>query len=165
MPELALLLSPSANRVYAEAAPALTLAELAVLGEGVLGPAALRDARVERMGSVDYLVCAADDLAPRTVAALSNLSTALALFAREDGRLTPLDLRRLDRFDSDLLTIQRYAGKTNELFTKLLLNVTLASSAAGRELGERPLSILDPLCGRGTTLNLALMYGLHAAGV
>ena len=31
-------------------------------------------------------------------------------------------------------------------------------------LTER-LRILDPLCGRGTTLNQALMYGWHAIGV
>ena len=31
-------------------------------------------------------------------------------------------------------------------------------------LTER-LRVLDPLCGRGTTLNQALMYGWHAAGV
>ena len=31
-------------------------------------------------------------------------------------------------------------------------------------LTER-LHVLDPLCGRGTTLNQALMYGWHAAGV
>jgi tRNA G10 N-methylase Trm11 len=47
----------------------------------------------------------------------------------------------------------------------MLLNVTVQSSAAaGRALTDR-LRILDPLCGRGTTLNQAVMYGWHAAGV
>ena len=40
----------------------------------------------------------------------------------------------------------------------------LASAGAGRMLTER-LRVLDPLCGRGTTINQALMYGWHAAGV
>lgn len=39
-------------------------------------------------------------------------------------RQKPLELCRLDQFDDDLLTIQKYAGKTNEHFTKLLVNVT-----------------------------------------
>ena len=164
MPEYALLLSPSANRVYAEAAPALTLAELEVLGAGVLG-SGLEGARVTRMGSVDYLVFDAPSFDGRTQAVLSNLSTAFALFALEGGRLTPLELRRLDRFDSDLLSIQRYAGKTNETFTKLLLNVTLASTVFAPDLAGRRFTVLDPLCGRGTTLNQALMYGFSAAGV
>jgi SAM-dependent methyltransferase len=165
MPAYALLLSPSANRVYADAAPALTLAELGVLGEHVLGRGALREARIERMGAVDYLVFSADALGDRAVTLLSNLSTAFALFALEGGRLAPVELRRLDRFDSDLLTIQRYAGKTNETFTKLLLNVTLASTTWATAFGERSFTVLDPLCGRGTTLNQALMYGFSAAGL
>ena len=164
MPEYALLVSPSTNRVYSDAAAGLTLAELAVFGERVLG-GALGTPRVERMGSVEYLAFGAEGLGERALAVLSNLSSAFALFALADGRLRPLELRRLDRFDSDLLTIQRYAGKTNETFTKLLLNVTLASSAFAPELLERTFTVLDPLCGRGTTLNQALMYGFDAAGV
>jgi SAM-dependent methyltransferase len=164
MPEFALLVSPNANRVYAEAAPSLLRAELAVLAERLL-PGGLSDPRVERMGGVDYLVFSAGELGAREALVLSNLSATFALFAREGGALRPLELRRLDRFDSDLTTIQRYAGKTNESFTKLLLNVTLASSAFAGELGTRVFKVLDPLCGRGTTLNQALMYGFDAAGV
>jgi SAM-dependent methyltransferase len=97
---------------------------------------------------------------------LAVLSSLYALFEiGDDGRLTPLDAPRPDRFPSDLITIQKYAGKTNEDFTRLLLNVTaLAADRPERLLGGG-LRVLDPLCGRGTTLNQALMYGLHAAGV
>ena len=164
MTEYALLISPSANRVYAEAAAALARAELAVLAERLLG-GGVGPARLERMGSVEYLVLPVATPGPRELLVLSNLSSALALFELEAGRLRPLELQRLDRFDSDLLTIQRYAGKTNESFTKLLVNVTLASSAFAGELGTRVFKVLDPLCGRGTTLNQALMYGFDAAGV
>ena len=38
------------------------------------------------------------------------------------------------------------------------------SGSAGRMLTER-LHVLDPLCGRGSTLNQTLMYGWHASGV
>jgi tRNA G10 N-methylase Trm11 len=71
-------------------------------------------------------------------------------------------MQSLDRLSSDLITIQKYAGKTNEHFTKLLLNVTALAGDKG--LGER-LSVFDPLCGRGTTLNQALMYGYDAYGI
>ncbi len=160
----ALLVAPSANRVYADAAPRLVQAELGVFADRALA-GALRDVRVERMGGVDYLVFEAPALDDRALRVLSNLSSTFALFALEGGALRPVELRRLDRFDSDLVTIQRYAGKTNESFTKLLLNVTLASSAFAAELGARRFSVLDPLCGRGTTLNQALLYGFDAAGV
>ncbi len=160
----ALLVAPSANRVYADAAPRLVQAELGVFADRVLA-GALRDVRVERMGGVDYLVFEVPALDDRALLVLSNLSATFALFALEGGALRPVELRRLDRFDADLVTIQRYAGKTNESFTKLLLNVTLASSAFAAELGARRFSVLDPLCGRGTTLNQALLYGFDAAGV
>lgn len=164
MADFAILVSPSANRVYSDAAPRLARAELGVFVErGLAG--AVRDVRAERMGGVEYLVFSAGALDEHALLVLSNLSATFALFALVDGALRPVELRRLDRFDSDLITIQRYAGKTNESFTKLLLNVTLASSAFAAELGTRRFSVLDPLCGRGTTLNQALLYGFDAAGV
>ncbi len=158
----ALLVSPSANRVYAQSAATLGLTELSVVSERVLG-GALSDLRHEQLGSVSYLTFTALDLSEQALSWLSNLATTFALFRHEDGRLTPLDLQRWDQLDSDLISIQKYSGKTNEAFTKLLLNVTLAASAFAGE--RRALSVLDPLCGRGTTLNQALMYGFHATGV
>ena len=163
MSSYALLVSPSANRVYARTASALTVAEVGVLAETVL-PGRLADPRIEEIAGIGY-VTFAGDLDDAARAQVANVSTALALFEREGDLLRPVVLRRLDCLDDDLLTILKYQGKTNELFTKLLLNVTvLASGSAGRMLSDR-LHVLDPLCGRGTTLNQALMYGWHAAGV
>jgi hypothetical protein len=160
----ALLVSPSANRVYARAAATLTVAELVVLEKTVL-PGRLDDVRREEIAGVDYVMFDGDldDTGLRHVA---NVSTAFALFEQTpDSALWPVPLDRLDCLDDDLLTILKYQGKTNELFTKLLLNVTvLASQSAGRMLTDR-LRVLDPLCGRGTTLNQVLMYGWHASGV
>ena len=59
------------------------------------------------------------------------------------------------------MTIPKYPGKTNEQFTRLLLNVTLASSSS--PVG--PAAILDPLCGRGTTLSTGLILGHDVYGV
>jgi SAM-dependent methyltransferase len=164
MSSYALLVSPSANRVYARSAPALTVAELGALAETVLD-ARITDARAEEVAGVEY-VTFEGDLDDHALAHIANVSTAFALFERVSAEsFRPVALRRLDCLDDDLLSILKYPGKTNELFTKLLLNVTvLASAAAPRMLTDR-LRVLDPLCGRGTTLNQALMYGWHAAGV
>ena len=90
----------------------------------------------------------------------------MALFERDGAALRPVELPRRDRFDDDLLTILKYQGKTNELFTKMLLNVTVWSIARNdRPPDDRPLHVLDPMCGRGTTLNQVLMNGWHAAGL
>jgi SAM-dependent methyltransferase len=164
MNRYALLVSPSANRVYARAAAALTIAELGVLGETVLA-GRFGDARPEEVAGVGY-VTFDGNLDAAALAQIANVSTAFALFERAaNGSFRPVRLDRLDCLDDDLLTILKYQGKTNELFTKLLLNVTvLASHSAGRMLTHR-LRVLDPLCGRGTTLNQVLTYGWHASGV
>lgn len=159
----ALLVSASANRVYAQSAPGLTVAELGVLDATVLG-GRLGPVATTSLGGVPYLTFEGE-LTEADLRHLANVSTAFALFEREGDLLRPVGLERLDCLDDDLLSILKYQGKTNELFTKLLLNVTVMSSAAApRALTDR-LRILDPLCGRGTTLNQALMYGWHAAGV
>lgn len=149
MATYALLVLPSANRVYGRAAPALASAELRV----VLGV----EASVESIAGRSYLVFSVDDAVD--AAAVAALSSSFALFEVCDGGLLrPVPLPVVERFDEDLVTIQRYAGKTNEQFTRLLLNV--AGALAGRCT-----RVLDPVAGRGTTLNHALLLGWSAAGV
>ena len=164
MARYALLLLPSANRVYAEAAAGLARAELELFGQAALA-GGLGEIAETTIGGVGYVTFEAPSLDASAIALLSNLSAGYALFERADGLLRPVALHRLDCYDDDLITIQKYQGKTNEQFTKLLLNVTLLSSSFAAELLTRKLSVLDPLCGRGTTLNQALMYGFDAAGV
>jgi hypothetical protein len=59
---------------------------------------------------------------------------------------------------------RRYRGKTNETFTRVLLNVALFAGEYSQRLTEA-LRILDPLSGGGTTLFLALAYGYNAFGI
>ena len=160
----ALLVLPAANRVYTQASWELACAELRVFGHAVLGDR-LREIERREIGGVPYVGFSATDLTPRDAAFLANLSSAHALFQVHGRLLEPVELRPLDRFDDDLVTIQRYPGKTNERFTRLLLNVTILASSFGADLLDRKLRVLDPLCGRGTTLNQALMYGFDAAGI
>ncbi len=169
----AFLVLPSHNRVYAAAAPALARAELAVLGTTALG-GRVADIGGADIGGVPYVTFTAAGLSERDVALLANLSALYALFrvaghgegAEDDGAtvLRPVPLRRLDRYDDDLISILKYPGKTSEQFTRLLLNVTLFASAFAAEARTRRLAVLDPLCGRGTTLNQAVMYGFDAYG-
>ena len=163
MSRYALLLAPSANRVYADQAGRLSRAELAAFRPVLSSDVTEVDAT--RIGGVEYLTFTAD-LQPKDVAFLSNLSAAYALFEQAgDDLLRPIELTPLARYDSDLITIPKYAGKTNEQFTKLVLNLTLLASASAPKMLDGRLTVCDPLCGRGTTLNQALMYGYDAIGV
>ncbi len=159
-----MLLMPSANRVYADASAALARAELEIVGRAVLD-GEIRAIDAATIGGVRYITFEAAALGDRSAAFLANLSASYALFEMHGDLLRPVPLRALAHYDDDLITIQKYQGKTNEQFTKLLLNVTVLSSAFAAEMLSRRLTVLDPLCGRGTTLNQALMYGFDAIGV
>lgn len=164
MTTYALLLLPAANRVYADASARLMTAELEVLNRAALG-GRISGTTQTTIGGIPYLTFDADGLSESETAFLANLSSVYGLFRIEGSLLAPQALQRLDRYDDDLITIPKYQGKTNEQFTKLLLNVTLWSSVFAGEMLKRRFAVLDPLCGRGTTLNQALMYGYDATGM
>jgi SAM-dependent methyltransferase len=158
MAEHLVLLAPSSNRVYAGTADALVAAELRIL----LGPDEGTEVEPVEVAGVGYLGLGVDELDARTADALGRLSATFAVFRREGALLRPVPLTRPDQFDDDLVSIPKYPGKTNEQFTRLLVNVTLASRA---RRGDGAPVILDPMCGRGTTLSTALTLGHDAAGV
>jgi SAM-dependent methyltransferase len=164
MSTYAFLILPSFNRVYSESAAALARAELDVFNESVLNGRITAAGRRDICG-VPYVTFDCADFSDGDAALLANLSSLYALFRVQGEALHPVRLRHLDRFDDDLITILKYPGKTNEQFTKLLLNVTLLSSRFAPDMLTRRFSVLDPLCGRGTTLNQAVMYGFDASGV
>src|SRR5260370_615039 len=60
--------------------------------------------------------------------------------------------------------VRRYKGKTNEVFTRVLLNIAIFAGAYSNQFTER-LRVLDPLAGGGTTLFLALAAGYDAFGI
>jgi len=164
----ALLPRASANRVYARTALQLVQAELRFVGERLFD-GLVADVTEARLGGVDYLVvdCGARSLDPFALAVVSNVSSLHALFEVRGDALVPVEVTPRALVDDDITTIQRYAGKTNEQFTHLLVNVTLAAAAGAfaRLLDEAPVRLLDPLCGRGTSLNQAVVYGIDAYGV
>ena len=153
-----ILLAPSANRVYASEADRLVAAELKIM----LGADDHPPIEPVRIAGIGYLALALEQLDERSCAALGRLSACYVTFHREHDRLRPIEIISPDLFDDDLVTIPKYPGKTNEQFTRLLINVTLASM---RRQSSGPISILDPLCGRGTVLSTALMLGCNAAGI
>lgn len=166
MSSYALLVAPSSNRVYAGQAARLTVAELSAFGEAVLPGGPLHKLDQLELGGVRYVGFETEaPLTDRDLAYLSRVSTAYALFEVDGDWLRPVGLRPLDRYDDDLVTIPKYPGKTNERFTQLLLNLTVLASGRAGGMVDDQLVVLDPLCGRGTTLNQALRYGYDAIGI
>lgn len=160
-----MMIAPSANRVYAAESVPLAAAELEVSAGGLLS-----DVAPLRLAGADYLRFeAAAPLGPEELAVLGRQSMLLAVFERTgsaaDPLLRPVPVPVRSVLDEDLVTIPKYPGKTNELFTRLLLGVTLAQVDRGQVDPALPMTVLDPLCGRGTTLTTAWRAGHHGAGV
>lgn len=162
------LRAPSANRVYAGASGPLAVREAERVLSAHLGVAAR--ARLRTIAGVEHLELTAD--APRDDLAriASGLSSTMALFEpvrtheRDHELLDPVPLAAVHRHGSELETTLRYAGKTNEQFTALLLNLAAAASERRAGLLDGTLRVLDPMCGRGTTLSRALRLGLSPVG-
>ncbi len=78
--------------------------------------------------------------------------------------LRPLEPQFTPFVPIEMAEARRYKGKTNEIFSRVLLNLTLFAGAYVGEFTGR-LRILDPLAGGGTFLFLALAAGYDAFGV
>jgi hypothetical protein len=154
-------MSPGANRVFAGCAPRLGAAELTLTADFA------RDVEPTRVAGVDYVGFATDSpLDAAGVNAVARQSGALALFVRRGDLLAPVELPDPFTLGDNLVTIMKYPGKTNEQFTQLLVNLTLAR-VAPRQASDKQirLAVLDPLAGRGTTLLTAWRLGCDGFGV
>jgi hypothetical protein len=78
--------------------------------------------------------------------------------------LRPLEATFIPFLPLEMAEIRRYKGKTNEVFTRVLLNIAVFAGVFANQYNGR-LRILDPLAGGGTTLFLALSDGYDAFGI
>ena len=94
---------------------------------------------------------------------LLRLSFALGVYRIDGDALVPLAYHPGFSLHEDFVFGSKYRGKTNERLTQLLINIGLATIGDSIHLDE--LSILDPMCGRGTSLLWAMRYGISSFGV
>jgi len=99
-----------------------------------------------------------EDAIPR----LLRLSFVQGLYAIEGTRLAPIAQLADFRLHEDFVFGSKYRGKTNERLTQMLINVGL--SAIASDSGKH-VKLLDPMCGRATTLLWAMRYGITARGI
>jgi SAM-dependent methyltransferase len=150
--DIAILISPVAAGAYFKDTLAVARAELAL----VLGDLTPEHWQV---GALDFFVVSLSDEQQQSVMMLSFVQ---GLFERHGGQLIPLDIKHNYLLHEDFVFGSKYKGKTNEHLTQLLVNVGLRSIDVPD--GQTP-KLLDPMCGRGTTLLWALRYGLNAKGI
>lgn len=157
-----LYLETDLNRVFTKAVGSIAAAELDVVLAHSLGTP---DTQIEQVkeGRTSYLRFDHDgDLDMLAVTAASLSATAALFIEQSPTSLVPVVLHEPLAFGTDVVTTQRYKGKTSERLTRLMLNL---ARAADRSQAPVDPSVLDPMCGRGTTLNWALLYGMRSTGM
>lgn len=138
----------------------LALSELNLACQRLSSP--VKDIKDESIVGIRYLSFSSkNSLTDNDLLVISNLSFIYALFLEIDGILKPLKLTRLKGLPEKLSNILKYKGKTNELFTRMMINVALLSSDFDY---KDEIELLDPVAGRGTTLFEASIYGFNAFG-
>ena len=80
-----------------------------------------------------------------------------------DFLLRPLEKVSHDYLTEDLAEVLKYKGKTSAVFTRMMINCAWAASDFFGK--DEVLTVLDPMCGRGTTCFVALQQGMNAVGV
>ncbi len=161
----ALLQNPGHNRVYYEQSRAMALAELQIAASGA--GFSCENARVEPLAGVPYFLF--DTQSPLPAPALRRvcgLSFLYAVYQVEDGGalLRPVARTDVPYADEGIGRILKYTGKTNELFTRMLLHLAVSAS----DFGDQPPSelwLLDPVMGKGTTLFEGLVRGYNGCGI
>ena len=112
-----------------------------------------------RVGSLDFLFIEAEE---NQLPHLARLSFVQGCYRVHGNHLEPLHVEASFKLHEDFVFGSKYKGKTSERLTQLMLNVGL--SAIGNPSPKKA-KLLDPMCGRGTTLFWAARYGMKAKGI
>jgi SAM-dependent methyltransferase len=166
--KIALKLTPQRSTQYANMVETLAAPELLA---SPLGSALSELIPITLAGQPYLLVDMPDDHSEMMMSILSRLaatSGAYTYFERigdvQGPLLRPMEPQFQPFVPLEMAEARRYKGKTNEIFTRVLLNVAIFAGAYADQFTGR-LRILDPLAGGGTTLFLALAAGYDAFGI
>ena len=153
MKRIALLLSPLAKNAYFK--DYLEIAKIELLD--LLGDEQLIEHRM--IAAMDFFELEA---AEKHLPALARLSSVLGVFEQSGEQLTPLAVDNGLQLHEDFVFAAKFKGKTNETLTQLLINVGLQRLDYS---SLKSVKLLDPMCGRATTLLWAMRYGINAKGI
>lgn len=119
---------------------------------------------VQQMAGESFLTFETDQMTEEAWREISRHSSiCLAAQVGENGALTPLARNVQGVLPDDLPHVLKYKGKTNADFTYLMLHCAKAASAFAQT--DAPMRVLDPMCGKATTLFCAMCEGNHAVGI
>ena len=167
--KLALKITPQRSTQYSNMVETLAAPELLASPVGM----SVREVVPTTLAGQQYLLATLDEeqLSSHYVAILSRLGATSEIYEYFESLgdvhgplLRPVEPQFTPFVPFEMAETRRYKGKTNEVFTQVLLNLALFAGAYANRVTER-LRLFDPLAGGGTTLFLALIAGYDAFGV
>ncbi len=159
----AILYNPGHNRVYFETSLKLSISELNIAAQKCT--TTHENVQQQNICGIDYLTFhTKDKLSETDIRIISNLSFVYALFeirnVNGETFLKPIQKTREDFVDESISTILKYTGKTNEIFTRMMINIAVYSQS-----NTENIKLLDPIAGKGTTLYEGLIKGYNVYGI
>lgn len=154
-------LLPHANLHYQEALATLGTAELSCMLQALrltVQPAVIFIGGQPFM-QIDVPQPLTDDALRR----LAQHSAMLLMCEKQGDLLRPLPRETAQYLPPDLSEVLKYKGKTSAVFTRMMLNCAHAASDFFTD--DRPLTLLDPMCGKATTPFCAMERGWHGVGI
>ncbi len=154
MNKYAILMHPGQSRVFFDQSKAMSLAELELCCARM--DSSCQSIVQKSIAGVDYLCFAAEKpLSSKDIDLLSRLSFFYALFEMhtkdEAIFMLPVSPSGFERFGVNIAGMLKYSGKTNETFTRMMINAAIFSSDFQHDTCPA-IRLLDPVCGKGTTL-------------
>ena len=158
------LQDPGHNKVYFEQSKQLALAELTITCDKFIE--SCTDASIIHIAGIRYLSFKSNsELGEKSLELLSQMSFAFALYELQDSNgqeiLIPISKSFEPTVDPKISSMLKYPGKTNELFTRMMINIAQLSGNPSKSTPR----LFDPIAGRGTTLYEGMIYGFDVTGM
>lgn len=161
MYQYAILANPGHNRIYFDTALTIACSELKAI-------TAARNIELEEIGEKEIglpaCICFTTKrpLTEEDLREIGASSIYYALFeVLSDGLLRPITPLDFHIFPESMNQILKYNGKTNEQFTRLMVNLALSACKTSSE----KIRLIDPMCGKGTTLYEGIIRGFDVVGI
>jgi hypothetical protein len=161
MKQYIILANPGHNRIYADTSLKIAEKELMALSDRYgLGITEFTENTTGLLAGVCFKT--KNKLTPENCRVLGYSSVFYALFEMvEKNLLKPVTVPDFHTFPESMVQILKYNGKTNEQFTRLLVNLALSACESKRKKTR----LADLMCGKGTTLYEGFIRGFDVTGV
>ena len=148
--QIALLLSPEARAAYFSEAKQVAEEEFRFIFPQ-------SPIQWKSSGPMEFLITSLPETQWQAAAKLSWVQGIFGILDNE--AFCPLPITAQFHLNENLVFASKFKGKTNERLTQLLLNLSITAS------GKSTPKILDPMCGRATSLFWAMLMGFEAKGI